>query len=166
MGLLELAQQRKDSLQKTKDEKEKVSEKGLRAKAQQMMMESSDSAIAAEEEKLEENVERARRSEPVVLDQQVDKLDGNFELIDERKGFGWKGLGCRRIVYNYNVNEYQYLVDEPVLSEAEKKIKNELVRMFKMLADVSVYDMDKEKKEEFLEDTLERIIIDLSLIHI
>ena len=44
------------------------------------------------------------------------------EIIEEKKGFGWKGLGTRRITYYHEINEYIYEVSEPILNESEKII--------------------------------------------
>lgn len=82
------------------------------------------------------------------------------EVIEEKKGFGWKNLGSRKIVYNHNINEYVYEVNEPVLNENDKERKEELTRLFKMLADVDITNLDKESKEKYLEQTLENIIRD------
>ena len=85
---------------------------------------------------------------------------GNKEIIEEKTGFGWKGLGTRRIVFDHNINEYVYELDEPVLNETEIEIKDELSRLFKMLADVNITSLEKDEKEKYLEETLEQIIID------
>ena len=85
---------------------------------------------------------------------------GDREVIEEKTGFGWKGLGIRRIVLDLNINEYIYELSEPVLNTDEKETKKELSHLFKMLADVNITNMDKYEKEKFLEDSLEQIIID------
>ncbi len=82
------------------------------------------------------------------------------DLIEEKKGFGWKKLGSRKIVYNHDINEFVYEVYEPTLNENEKERKQELSRLFKMLADVDITNMDKQSKEKYLEETLENIIAD------
>ncbi len=82
------------------------------------------------------------------------------EIIEEKRGFGWKGLGSRKIVYYHDIKEYIYEVTEPVLNEHENVIKNELSHLFKMLADVDISKMDKVGKEKYLEETLEQIILD------
>ena len=82
------------------------------------------------------------------------------EVIEEKKGFGWKSQGSRKIVYNHEINEYVYEVIEPALTDIEKEKKVELSRLFKMLANVDITDMDKKNKEKYLEETLEQIIID------
>jgi len=83
-----------------------------------------------------------------------------IEIIEIQKGFGWKKLGSKRIIYNHNINEYIYEVIQPKLTEEEEKTKKELSHLFKMLADVDTFDIDEEEKEKFLENILEQIIID------
>ena len=82
------------------------------------------------------------------------------DVIEEKKGFGWKKQGSRKIVYNHDINEFVYEVNEPTLNENEKERKQELSRLFKMLADVDITNMDKQNKEKYLEETLENIIAD------
>jgi len=82
------------------------------------------------------------------------------DLIEEKKGFGWKKQGSRKIVYNHDVNEFVYEVHEPTLNDNEKERKQELSRLFKMLADVDITNMDTKSKEKYLEETLENIIVD------
>ena len=89
----------------------------------------------------------------------IKTADGK-EIIDEKKGFGYKGLGTRRIVFDSSINEYLYEVNEPVLNEDEIEIKEELSHLFKMLADVNISGSDKEEKKKYLEETLEQIIVD------
>ena len=83
-----------------------------------------------------------------------------LDIVEEKKGFGWKGLGSRRIVFDHQINEYRYEVLEPTLTEQELETKNELVHLFKMLADVNVTGMEKEEKIKDLERILEQIIVD------
>ena len=85
---------------------------------------------------------------------------GKKEVIELRKGFGWRGLGTRKIVFNHLINEYVYEVTEPILSDFELEKKEELSRLFKMLADINITSLEKEEKEEYLEKTLEQIIQD------
>lgn len=85
---------------------------------------------------------------------------GDREIIEEKKGFGWKGLGTRRITFDKISGEYYYELWEPVLTEHEQEIKKELTHLFKMLADVNVTGMEKEEKKRYLEETLEQIIAD------
>src|SRR4030042_6418726 len=91
------------------------------------------------------------------------KTGAGKEIIDEKKGFGYKGLGIRRIVFDNSINEYVYEVTEPVLNEDEIEIKEELSHLFKMLADVNISGSDKEEKKKYLEETLEQIIVDNSV---
>ena len=98
----------------------------------------------------------------------IDKFD---EIIEEKKeekdksiiekdGFGWQGLGSRKIVYHPELSEYIYEISEPILNDFEKQTKKELSHLFKMLTDVNITDIEDEEKEKFLKETLEQIIVD------
>lgn len=87
-------------------------------------------------------------------------VEKKFEIIEEQTGFGWKQQGIKHIVYDQNTHEFQYQVIEPPLNEDQKKIKNEIAHLFKMLADIDTVDMAYEEKEKFLEQTIENIISD------
>jgi hypothetical protein len=82
------------------------------------------------------------------------------KVIEEKTGFGYKGIGTRRIVFNYDTKEYVYEVSEPFLTQYERNVKKELSHLFKMLADVNITDLEEEEKKRYLEETLEQIIID------
>jgi len=88
------------------------------------------------------------------------KGEGPVDIIEEQHGFGWKEMGSKQIIYDQVANEYRFEVIEPQLNEEEKNIKKELSHLFKMLADIDTFDMDKKEKEKFLEDTIAQIIID------
>ncbi|MBN2599255.1 MAG: type II/IV secretion system ATPase subunit [Candidatus Thermoplasmatota archaeon] len=89
-----------------------------------------------------------------------DTAEQNIEVIDEQTGFGWKEQGKKQIVYDHNSHEFLYKVIEPQLNEEQKKTKDEIAHLFKMMADVDTVDMPFEEKEKFLEETIERIISD------
>ncbi|MFA5102526.1 MAG: type II/IV secretion system ATPase subunit [Candidatus Thermoplasmatota archaeon] len=89
-----------------------------------------------------------------------DTVEQNIEVIDEQTGFGWKEQGKKQIVYDHNSHEFLYKVIEPQLNEEQKKTKDEIAHLFKMMADIDTVDMDFEEKEKFLEETIERIISD------
>jgi len=95
---------------------------------------------------------------PLLLKQYFDKK--NCEVIEEKKGFGYNRLANRRILQDKSSKVYFYEITEPVLTEAEKDIKTELVHLFKMLADVNVANMTEEEKNKFLQETLDQIVID------
>lgn len=82
------------------------------------------------------------------------------KIIEEKKGFGWKGIGIRRIIQNNETGEFLYQVLEPGLSEHEKGIKKELTHLFKMLADINVTGRNIDERKMYLEEILEQIIID------
>ncbi len=90
-------------------------------------------------------------------------LPAEEEIVDEKKGFGWKGLGSRLIIFDKRLKEYKYIVKEPQLTEEEEKLKNELIRLFKLLADIPVFDLDEKEKEKILEESLNQIIRDNGL---
>ncbi len=162
MGLLEKAQQKKQILKNdiedtelTTIEKKEIQVKptGLLEKAQQRKQRQED--IKEVTGKKIEKLKTTRTSQTI----QGEKK-GKQDIIDERTDFGWKGLGSRRIVFDHTSSDYQYEVSEPALNKQESEIKNELVHLFKMLADVNVYNIEKEEKAKYLEETLEQVIID------
>jgi len=84
----------------------------------------------------------------------------NKNVIDERTGFGWKGLGSRRIVFNNDRKEFQYEVIEPILDPAEEKIRDKLIYLFKKDTDVDVFELDIIEKQGSLVKTLEKLVAD------
>jgi len=172
MGLLEKAQQKKQTLiQESKEhEIDKKSEskeplKKLQVKKEEKIVEKGSShgllqKAKERKEKMETKIETIKTITKK-LPADLEKIfSGKKEIIEEKKGFGWNGLGTRRIVYNKDINEYVYMLDEPDLNETEKEIKKELSHLFKMLADINITNVTKKDKEEFLEKTLEQIIAD------
>jgi len=168
MGLLEKAQQRKQNLNETKDtlESDIVVEKrdkqlktiGLLEKSKKREKQLSEKTIDIKEGKVEEILEKQEQTK--VHPDSKDKIDGEKEIIEEREGFGWKGQGIRRIVYDHKISEYVYEVSEPALDSNDLEIKKELSHLFKMLADVNISVIEDEEKEKYLEEILDQIIID------
>ncbi|KYK29857.1 hypothetical protein AYK20_04830 [Thermoplasmatales archaeon SG8-52-1] len=157
-GLLEKAQQKKHFSEKTNDAlvlkksdegniKNYFQSSGLLEKTKQRKQKITDIKDRI-------NVEEIKQKEITT------EINKNLKIIEEKTGFGWKGLGIRRIVLDEIKNDYYYEVIEPVLDEDEKETKKELSHLFKMLADVNITNMDKKEKLKFLEETLEQIIID------
>ena len=115
MGLLEKAQEKKQKIEVIENEV-LLQEKDELSK----LKEDSDIDLkidSDEDKKSEEN-----------LKEKINKSQFKKEIIEEKKGFGWKGMGSRRITYYHDINEYIYEVYEPVLNETEieiKKVKNE-----------------------------------------
>lgn len=87
-------------------------------------------------------------------------LPPNTTLIDERKGFGWKGLGSRLILLDNDKKEYLYDVIEPHLTEKQEQTKNKLIVLFKKYADIDEYEGDTKQKWGILEKALEKIVHD------
>jgi len=86
--------------------------------------------------------------------------ENNYDTraVDEKTGFGWKGLGSRRIVYNEVLCEYVYELIEPQLEEKEKQIKNKLTYLFRTRADTDDFDVGEKGKNEYLVRSLQTII--------
>jgi len=78
--------------------------------------------------------------------------------VKERSGFGWKGLGARRIFFDKNIKEYRYEVIEPQLTQEEEEIKDKLIYFFRVRADIDAFDLDDNKKKKNLEKALDKII--------
>lgn len=84
-------------------------------------------------------------------------------MVNEKKGFGWKGLGERRILYDTERKDYIYEITEPQLTEEQENIKEKLITLFKKYADIDVYDSDIKQKRASLEKALDKIIHDHQL---
>ena len=132
---------------------------GLLEKAQQRKQEISEKPKDSELSILKDIPKELKASKKAHSGTKV-KNEIQKDLADKKSGFGWKGLANRKIAFDSSINEYKYEVSEPNLNEEELKTKNELVHLFKMLADINVFDMDKEEKKKYLEETLNQIIID------
>jgi len=96
------------------------------------------------------------------IESEVDKLlkkDLNQQDITyEQSGFGWKGLGARKIIYNNDIKESTYAVIEPKLTEEEEKNKNKIIYLFRTRADIDVFDVEEKHKEEILEKGLNKLL--------
>jgi len=183
MGLLEKAQNKKNTdnlqrdklkekqasglLQKALQKKEDKNKKkvGLLQRAQEKKDESSSENVGLLQ-KAHNSIEKKTTDFKEPVDQSKKKnleelnKQENIEIIDEKTGFGWKGLATRRIIFDKDLNENIYRVSEPVLNSFELDKKNEMSRLFKMLADVNITNINHEEKEKYLEETLEQIILD------
>ena len=90
----------------------------------------------------------------------ISKFNDPFEIMEEKKGFGWNGLGIRQIIKLQTTGEFLYKVIEPTLNPQEKEIKKELSHLFKMLADVNVAYKEPSERNNYLQSTLEQIVTD------
>jgi flagellar protein FlaI len=175
-GLLEKSQSKRTNVEETKSEKEVIIKnhqtktEGLLLKSQQIKEHSKElkdnktikSESVSETKGLLEKASKKINTEDKNKEKIKTDKDQNqkFQNIEQKKGFGWKHLGSKRIIYDENVNEYKYEVIEPELTESEIKVKKELSHLFKMLADIETFDMTFEEKEKFLVETIEQIIQD------
>jgi len=182
MGLLEKAQERKQTNnQDITNEDIKLQEREIPNEAilneQKEIQDKSDQDQTSEEKQKKnshlfkknelDNKNKSSKIKKEKLNSFVNKDDKVLyfyykrqKIIEEKKGFGYKNLSTRRIVYNYDVNDFEYQISEPVLNKYERKVKKELSYLFKMLADVNISTMDRDEKKSYLENTLEQIIID------
>jgi flagellar protein FlaI len=161
MGLLDKAQLKKkptkeEELQEKEDTKKQEKKKGLLEKAKQK----KEKVITEEKEEKTTKEEKIEEAKQKTAYTGIKTGEDDVDVIEEKKGFGWKGLGTRRIVFDHTINEYIYELIEPVLSNEEKELKNELSRLFKMLSDIDVTEIEEEEKAKYLEETLEQIIED------
>ena len=79
------------------------------------------------------------------------------DIIYERTGFGWKGLGSRRIVFDDTLKVYVYEVIEPKLTREDEEMKNKLIHLFRTRADIDVSNIEQQLRQEILQKTLDEI---------
>jgi len=96
---------------------------------------------------------------PVILEPEIRTED----LAYMRKGFGWKGIGARKIIFNNDIKEYVYEVIEPELTAEEEEVKNKLIYFFRVRADLDVFKMNEEEKAYNLERALDKLVIENNL---
>lgn len=147
MGLLEKAQDRNRSFNASVESKE--------IQPEIIEKESSDGYEIASG-----LLEKAKQRKNQHVQESRQYSEEDIEIFDEKKGFGWKGLGTRRIFLNKKTQECLYEVFEPSLNKNEIEVVKELSHLFKMLADVNISYVDKEEKKKYLKETLNQIIID------
>jgi len=98
------------------------------------------------------------------IDKPSHKSSKHADVLEKQTGFGWKKQGSKHIIYDRVRHETRYEIHEPKVSELEQQTIKELSYLFKMVADIDIYGMPQKEKEKFLENTLERIIIDNQMI--
>ena len=98
-GIWDMPKKNKSSPKKEKSSDEKTEFFNKKSKEKH-----SHTAIEIVRQDIEENIIKKHPNK-----KNVEKGD----IIYERKGFGWKGLGSRKIYYNTEFKEYQYEVNEP-----------------------------------------------------
>ncbi len=85
-------------------------------------------------------------------------LEPGQKVLSSQTGFGWNGLGSRRIVFDNIFKEHRYEVVEPPLSVREEEIKNKIIYLFRVHADLDVFEWDETKKLKHLEEALHKIV--------
>jgi len=149
---LEAKQQAAEEKLKRKEEKKKD------AKIKFIDMRSEKSALPRKYDQSEMEIVRIHMEDKIIKKDPSKDTVQEGDLIYERKGFGWKGFGSRRIYYDTKLKEYRYEIIEPTLNEDEKAMKDKLVHLFRVRADVDVFETDKYEKMKHLKDGLDGII--------
>ncbi len=147
MGLLEKAQDRNRSLIDSVDNEEVLQDTIIEENINEFEI-GTGLLARAKQKKSQLNGESKKYSKE------------DIEILDEKKEFGWNGLGSRRILLNKKTQEFLYEVFEPSLDKNELEVVKELSHLFKMLADVNISYVDKDEKKKYLEETLNQIIVD------
>ncbi|MCX6664144.1 MAG: type II/IV secretion system ATPase subunit [Euryarchaeota archaeon] len=93
-------------------------------------------------------------------DQQESQKKNSKKADDERVGFGWKGLGSRKIKFDKNSKTYVYEVHEPKLEKEEQEIKNKLLELFELRSTIDVFEINTAEKSIKLNESLQKIIVD------
>ena len=173
MGLLEKAEQKKESL----EEELAIYKRRKRHQTEKSPIEtyriiSSGTTIEQQQRSLLERVQQQKMLSEQTSSKQPQQISDTstgvvlelenkkIEIIEEQPGFGWKKQGTKRITYDHTNHEFKFEVIEPPIKEDEKQIKNDISHLFKMLADINTFDMTYDQKQKFLEETIEHIISD------
>lgn len=85
-------------------------------------------------------------------------IEPGEKVISEQTGFGWSGLGSRRIVFDDIFKERRYEIVEPQLNAKEEELKNKIIYLFRVRADLDVFDWGETKKTMHLENALHKIV--------
>ncbi len=112
-------------------------------------------------QKLEFPLKESQKSEKQdIIKKPVKPNEDHIKILDEKTGFGWKGMGSRRVIYDQHLKEYRYEINEPRLRKWEEELKTKLIHLFRVSADVDVFDMDNTQKVRYLYKSLQKIIND------
>lgn len=161
-------QKKKEMKKKAKEEKKLEKQKKLEkkqivkpAETVEKHDESSPQKTVFDQSKIEvvRNMEReiVNLKDESELPEVVEEIHEG-DIVYERTGFGWKGLGSRRILFDEKLKQYVYEVIEPQLTKKEEEIKNKLIHLFRTRADVDVSNMDEQSKKEQLAIILDELV--------
>ena len=153
MGLLEKAQQQ----QIQKDNLDQSEETEIPNQPTQEIIQGSGLLALATKKK---TLKKTEKLTPQRAAEILKIFKGKHDVIEEKSGFGWHGLGYRRIICSLDTGEYLYAIKEPRLKDHEVEIKKELTHLFKMLADVDVTGQTMEERRKYLQETLDQIVTD------
>jgi flagellar protein FlaI len=148
----EKKQEKKDSFEKIDlEELEKIINQRISKNKKSYDQSEIEIVRLYEEQKL-----KLKEESKVKDDDNLDVHEGGLSYY--RTGFGWKGQGSRRIIFDDKIKEYRYEVIEPKLDEKEVGIKDKLIYFFRVKADVDVFDVDEKEQKKRLEKALDTIV--------
>ena len=104
------------------------------------------------------------KKEEKIEEKEKIKIDPNKKIVSEKTGFGYKGLGSRKILFDDDTKQYLYCVYEPVLDLKDKLIKNKLIHYFRIRAEVDIFEFDMFQKHKQLENSLNDLIKENNII--
>lgn len=113
----------------------------------------------------EDTTKRTKSEERSITNRITTKIFDESKLKKEalanlRKGFGWKGLGSRIIIYDEKIKEHVYQVIEPPLTVEEEELKNKIIYLFRVHAEIDVFNLTENEKKNQLEKSLEKLLKD------
>jgi len=151
----------KESPQEKKASFEKIDLEELEKIINQRISKNKKSYDQSEIEIVRLYEEQKLKLEEESKEKDIDNLDvQEGGLTYYRTGFGWKGQGSRRVIFDDKIKEYRYEVIEPKLDEKEEDLKDKLIYFFRIKADVDVFDIDEKEQKKRLEKALDTIVQD------
>ena len=158
-----------DMIEKEKDKKKeaepprvkdktKIKVKKPKPEKKEKKLKPSKAQELEEAKRFQEKLDEAKKEEEKKKFIIARLIDPHGKVISEKTGFGWKGMGSRKVIFDDKLKENCYIVIEPELSEEEQKIKDRLIYYFRVRAETDVFGMGDKTKKIFLEETLNKII--------
>jgi len=111
-----------------------------------------------ESKRFQEKLNEAKREDDQKKRSLARRVVPQGKILSEKTGFGWKGLGSRKVIFDDKIKESVYAVIEPELNKEEQIIKDRLIYYFRVRADVDVFGMNDKTKKVYLEEALNKIV--------
>lgn len=158
-----------DMIEKEKDKKKeakpprikdktKIKVKKPKPEKKEKKLKPSKAQELEEAKRFQEKLDEAKKEEEKRKFIIARLIDPHGKVISEKTGFGWKGMGSRKVIFDDKLKENCYIVIEPELNEEEQKIKDRLIYYFRVRAETDVFEMGDKTKKIFLEESLNKII--------